>query len=73
METKDPRESRDLIDQSRLLTKRAEKQVDASRRRIERGQHKWLTIAVGRVCTECQLSQADGEFEDQTPCRPRAS
>jgi hypothetical protein len=30
--------------------------------------HRWISIAAGRVCTECQLAQANGEFDDTVPC-----
>ena len=30
--------------------------------------HQWQRIALGRVCTTCQVTQAKGEFDDQAPC-----
>jgi hypothetical protein len=32
--------------------------------------HRWIGIAAGRVCTECKLAQANGQFDDKVPCRP---
>ena len=33
-------------------------------------QHQWTSLAVGRVCTVCRTSQANGEFDDEGVCRP---
>ena len=33
------------------------------------GQHEWTSIAVGRVCHVCRVSQAEGEFDDSVACR----
>ncbi len=31
--------------------------------------HRWLKIAVGRVCIQCSLAEAHGEFtDDKNPC-----
>lgn len=62
----DPRRS---LDQSNLLNRRVRKKIAASQERIERGQHQWQKIALGRVCIDCLTSQATGEYEDAVPCR----
>lgn len=50
----DPRDSsRRLIDQSKLLRKRARRRIDESETLIERAHHNWHQIAVGRVCEVC--------------------
>ena len=30
--------------------------------------HRWLKLALGRVCMQCGLTQADGAFDDDEPC-----
>jgi hypothetical protein len=69
----DPRQHRDAIDRSKLLTKRAKKLQAASQELIERSlelsHHEWQRIAAGRVCVTCHLAQAKDEFEDETPCK----
>lgn len=62
------RHSRDLLDQSRLLKKRAQKLLSESDERIERTRHRWLAIRVGRVCSVCKVAQATGEFDDDDAC-----
>ena len=64
--------SDDLIDQSKLVNKRARRRIKQSCERIERTKHAWVTIAAGRVCTTCRTSQAKGDFDDAVPCREQA-
>jgi hypothetical protein len=33
--------------------------------------HTWLTVAAGRICQGCGEVQANGEFDDTTPCSRR--
>ena len=58
------RQSRDLIDQSKLLMRRAKKANARSIERSERTHHTWRQVTVGRVCEVCLLTQANGEFEE---------
>ena len=30
--------------------------------------HSWIIIRLGRICSECSLVQAKGEFDDGQPC-----
>jgi hypothetical protein len=62
------RHSRDLLDQSELVKRRAKKRISESDERIARGQHRWMAISVGRVCTVCKVAQAKGEFDDDVAC-----
>lgn len=62
------RRSRDLIDQSRLRQKRAQRKIARSQERIKRTEHRWMRIALGRVCEVCKRVEAKGEFEDGTNC-----
>ena len=61
--------SRQLIDQSELVKRRGKKLVASSRLRIEKRHHQWQQLAVGRVCTVCLQTQADGEIDDSTLCQ----
>ena len=58
--------SNDFVDQSKLLKRRGRTLVRQSQ---ERTKHKWMGIAVGRVCVNCSEAQAKGEFQEDTPCR----
>ena len=62
------RQSRDLIDQSKLLIRRAKKVNARSIERAERTHHTWHQVTVGRVCEVCLLTQANGEFEEDSRC-----
>jgi len=44
--------------------------VRERRREARASQHEWTSIAVGRVCHVCRISQADGEFDDSPACVP---
>lgn len=33
--------------------------------------HRWTLVALGRICSICQLVQANGEFDDSVPCSGR--
>jgi hypothetical protein len=69
-EGKDPvPESRRLRDQSKLLKKRAERLNRESQKRIERTNHSWQHLAVGRICASCKTTQMTGEFDDTVPCK----
>jgi hypothetical protein len=67
------RESHDLIDRSKLLNKRARKQVERSRERINRFEHRWVSITLGRVCDVCRHVQAEGEFDDNSFCSGKSA
>jgi hypothetical protein len=67
------RESHDLIDRSKLLNKRARKQVSRSRERINRFEHRWVSITLGRVCEVCRQVQPDGEFDDTSACSGKSA
>jgi hypothetical protein len=30
--------------------------------------HSWFTIALGRVCMKCSLTQENGKFDDKAGC-----
>jgi hypothetical protein len=59
---------RDLVDQSLLRKKRALRRIGESQERIDRTHHNWHAIALGRICDVCLLTQATGEFEDESAC-----
>jgi hypothetical protein len=61
--------SRQLIDQSELPKRRGKKLVASSRDRIDGRRHQWQQLAVGRVCTACLQTQADGEIDDDSLCQ----
>ncbi len=63
-----PRQSRDLIDQSKLLVRRARRVHAQSVERTERAHHTWHKVTVGRVCEVCLLTQANDEFEEESNC-----
>ena len=58
-----------LSDQSKLLKKRAERLNRESQKRIERVNHSWQHLAVGRICASCKATQMTGEFDDTVPCK----
>ncbi len=67
------RQSQDLIDNSKLLRKRAKKLVARSSELVTRTHHKWhMLAALGRVCAICETTQASGEFDDRVPCKRTA-
>lgn len=74
------RHSRQLADQSKLLKKRASRRIADSEKLLDQAEqllgalgHRWMRIAVGRVCTACDVAQADGEFDDTVACDPKTS
>ena len=62
------RQSRDLVDQSKLLRRRAKQANARSIERTNRTHHIWHQVTVGRVCEVCLLTQAKDEFEDESAC-----
>jgi hypothetical protein len=58
----------DRIDRSKLTNKRAQPRIAESQRLVERTQHRWQSLPVGRVCSICQLAQAVDEMHDDVPC-----
>lgn len=69
----EPRLSKDLIDQSKLLKGRARRRIADAMERIDRGQHRWEHIALGRVCSVCRTTQTPNEYDDDVACVPKAS
>jgi hypothetical protein len=69
-----PRESQALTDQGSTLNERVRSTIARSRDRIRRAEHRWMKVALGRICQVCWLTQADGEFDDDSTCpgSPRA-
>jgi hypothetical protein len=65
--------TQDLIDQSKLLRGRVRRRIAESKDLMQRIQHRWERIAVGRVCADCRTAQALSEFDDTVPCEPNAS
>jgi hypothetical protein len=63
--------SRRLIDQSKLLRKRARRRIDESETLIGRAHHNWHQIAAGRVCVVCMTALPPTEYDDDVPCEPR--
>lgn len=61
----------DLVDPSMLRGKGAPGRInESSEQRVNRTHHTWHTIALGRICDACLLTQPTGEFEDDSACNP---
>jgi hypothetical protein len=62
----------DASDRSKLTTRRSKKLLEQARATTERcrelRKHDWQSLAVGRVCRNCFLTQADDEFDDEPVC-----
>jgi hypothetical protein len=52
---------------AKLIDRRASGDAPPKRAR----KHTWLTVAAGRICQGCGEVQANGEFDDTTPCSRR--
>jgi hypothetical protein len=57
-----------LIDQSRILIRRAKRQRQRSQERIDRTEHRWLRLPLGRVCMDCRTAQGHDEYDDDVRC-----
>jgi hypothetical protein len=65
---KENRRRNDLVDQSKLLNKRAKRAIASSQERLARGRHQWVYFNLGRMCQRCELLQPKDEFDDEVPC-----
>jgi hypothetical protein len=73
MDTSDQQQSiQCILDRAKFALPRGKKLRQASLATRERSSelrmHDWQAIAVGRVCSNCRLTQADGEFDDEPLC-----